>query len=246
MPTVPHPGSRLSGAGHSPCADGREPVDPGNAGGQAPPRATPPATPPLTPTEAYAYGRQLQRLTELDGGSDLMRYVRLVRPFPIKALSDALYGVISTATLLQHLLTNTQIGQPTTADQWCEVIDHMQTTLWDLSERCKWADDKLNLLHDTADVYEARGHSAVLAIMDSLRDGGGLAMAGDPDLPVVAGDDHAADLVAEEPPPLDHEPIFQEPADCRDCGGHGGSVSDGQCVRCQGSGIDPDDPASPL
>lgn len=36
------------------------------------------------------------------------------------------------------------------------------------------------------------------------------------------------------------------PVWCRSCGGSGGSVADGNCDRCQGSRVDPDDPESPL
>lgn len=39
---------------------------------------------------------------------------------------------------------------------------------------------------------------------------------------------------------------FREPWPCEQCGGHGGSESDGMCDACEGSGIDPEDPASPL
>jgi hypothetical protein len=45
--------------------------------------------------------------------------------------------------------------------------------------------------------------------------------------------------------PREPEP-FREPTPCTQCGGHGGSVSEGNCAHCQGTGIDPSDPASPL
>lgn len=42
------------------------------------------------------------------------------------------------------------------------------------------------------------------------------------------------------------ESFGHEPEPCPACGGRGGSVSDGACVLCQGSGVDPDDPLSPI
>jgi DnaJ-class molecular chaperone len=45
--------------------------------------------------------------------------------------------------------------------------------------------------------------------------------------------------------PREPEP-FREPEPCPACGGSGGSVADGNCDLCSGTGIDPDDPASPL
>jgi hypothetical protein len=37
-----------------------------------------------------------------------------------------------------------------------------------------------------------------------------------------------------------------QPAPCPQCDGHGGSPSEGHCGTCAGTGIDPQDPASPL
>lgn len=52
--------------------------------------------------------------------------------------------------------------------------------------------------------------------------------------------------LALEPPPDDREPEpFREPVPCPVCGGSGGSVRDGACDACEGTGIDPDDPAFP-
>lgn len=42
-----------------------------------------------------------------------------------------------------------------------------------------------------------------------------------------------------------HKDSDREPEPCRVCGGHGGSVSDGACDACEGTGIDPDDPEFP-
>ena len=47
---------------------------------------------------------------------------------------------------------------------------------------------------------------------------------------------------------LDGDPyeLIERPPDCPRCGGHGGSTDEGDCATCQGSGVDPADPASPL
>lgn len=53
-----------------------------------------------------------------------------------------------------------------------------------------------------------------------------------------------------EHPPIDEgqqwESFGRLPDPCPLCAGAGGSVSDGACRLCQGSGIDPEDPLSPL
>jgi DnaJ-class molecular chaperone len=54
----------------------------------------------------------------------------------------------------------------------------------------------------------------------------------------------------DEQPPIDESQEWESfgrlPEPCPACSGQGGSVSDGVCVVCQGTGIDPDDPLSPL
>jgi DnaJ-class molecular chaperone len=53
-----------------------------------------------------------------------------------------------------------------------------------------------------------------------------------------------------EQPPIDEtqewESFGKIPEPCPACGGAGGSVSDGACELCQGSGVDPEDPLSPI
>jgi DnaJ-class molecular chaperone len=57
-------------------------------------------------------------------------------------------------------------------------------------------------------------------------------------------------MESEDVPPVDEsqagESFGRLPEPCPACDGHGGSVSDGACLVCQGSGVDPDDPLSPL
>jgi DnaJ-class molecular chaperone len=55
--------------------------------------------------------------------------------------------------------------------------------------------------------------------------------------------------MCEQPPPdpmQEWESFGRLPEPCPACGGRGGSVSDGACELCQGTGLDPEDPLSPL
>jgi len=56
-------------------------------------------------------------------------------------------------------------------------------------------------------------------------------------------------METEHPPPdesQEWESFGRLPDPCPACGGRGGSVSDGNCELCQGTGIDPEDPLSPI
>jgi hypothetical protein len=182
----------------------------------------------MTPAEAFAFGRQLDEATAKgQPANELMRYARLVRPFPLRAMSDALYHVNACGSVLNHLHNNALLAQPTTADLWFETLEHMLDVLDDMAERIDEAKTKLIDIQDRADVDEARGISAVQAIMH------GLVQMGEIEQPPMPADE-------------DERSFAKDPEPCPRCDGSGSDGEGGACLLCQGSAIDPDDPASPL
>jgi hypothetical protein len=129
--------------------------------------------------------------------------------------------VQADACAIDRALSKLQIDPPALADAWCVELSYLDELLWSLTERCIAAQSDIHRIMDTADADEARALTAFVAIMRGL------------------GRD-------EEPPPPDEPAPFREPTPCRACAGHGGSPSDGNCDECQGTGIDPSDPQSPL
>lgn len=150
--------------------------------------------------------------------SELVALSRMLRPFPVKKLRDVLYHVLATAHVLEQELHALEADPPLRAELWCFELNHFDEQLWSLTEYAIDAQAGLRRIYDTADADERRAIKAMTAI---LRGWG------------------------EEPPPEEPAP-FREPQPCPACGGHGGTASDGDCDVCQGTGIDPDDPASPL
>jgi hypothetical protein len=187
----PEAADRLSGAALDPCL---------NAGGAAAPAGPEGLPRPDAPAEL------------------LRRYSRLLRPFPVKRLADALWYVQADAHAIDHALIGVQLEPPALADEWCLELRAIDDMLWSLTQRCVDAQAELHRIMDGADADERRALTAFVAIMRGL------------------GRDEPPD----EPAP------FREPVPCGACAGHGGSPSDGDCEKCQGTGIDPSDPQSPL
>lgn len=155
--------------------------------------------------------------------ADVLRYARMLRPFPIKALADLLYHVDAAAVSLAQHLNRLLIDPPREADLWVQALDQIDEQLWSLAEYADAARARLPGFVDRADAEGERAASALRAIMRdlSLHDVG-------PHLEPGVGPSSEAG-----------------PMPCPHCGGHGGSVSDGHCDHCEGTGIDPEDPAFP-
>jgi len=145
---IPHPGSTLSGAAHSPC------LDPAGAAGEAevagleaPPRAESPAS------------------SHPDPLSDALRYARMVNPYSPRRLSDALWQVVSGGNVVNAHMLRLQVDMPTTPEHWASelyaLIDHLSY----LSAAIDESVPRLEQMIEEADVQYERAVSAVRAII---------------------------------------------------------------------------------
>jgi hypothetical protein len=179
-------------------------------------------TPALTPAQKFAFGRQLP--SSWEPSSEWLRYGRMLRPFPTRRLVDALYHVESDAASLSAIVQNLLIEPPQTAAPWCEALYYALDCLDSLAERVQEARPALERMIDTADADAARAATAMRALTEML----------------------PSDEGTERPPASAVEPApSRDPQPCPACDGRGGSVSDGHCGLCEGTGIDPEDPLFP-
>jgi hypothetical protein len=157
-----------------------------------------------------------------------MRYGRMLRPFPTRRLAEAIYWVEADAASVSHIVRNVLIEPPQTAAPWCEALYHLQDVLDSIAERAMECKAEVERMVETADADAVRGAVALRALLEMIPS------------------DSSEPEIEVPPPPVDEPAPFREPVPCPQCGGFGGSVSDGNCDMCQGTGIDPEDPASPL
>jgi hypothetical protein len=164
-------GDTVSGAALSPCSDVTSEQRPGGeeAGATAPPRARASAS-DVSAAESFAGSRQLDA-NRAEPANDLMRYARMIKPFPTRRLAEALYHVEADVGLIHRLATNAQIQPPTTPDVWYETLEHILECLWSLELRIKEAVPMIVALQDTADVDYERSISAITAIMRGAHGG---------------------------------------------------------------------------
>jgi hypothetical protein len=146
-------GDKVSGEVASPCP--RPGATVGAGAGVRPPAAP---APTLTPAEKFV-------ARQLPDRDDVFRYAKLVRPFPIRKLSDTLYFVGADAGVLAAMLTNAQIEPPQLADDWAELLWHMIDVLTSLGERAAAAIPVLEEMIDRADVEGERGQAAIRAVL---------------------------------------------------------------------------------
>jgi hypothetical protein len=132
-------GDRVSGVGNGPCpCSGAADTGPGRSSASAPP------------------------------SSDVARYTRMLRPFPIKSLAELLYQVQSSAASINQTLIELQIEPPREADTWAAALWHLDTLLWGLADYAETARAGLPEMVDRADVEAERAASALRAILDGL------------------------------------------------------------------------------
>ena len=160
--------------------------------------------------------------------ADFMRYGRMLRPFPTRKLAEAIYWVEADTATVSHIVRNLLIEPPQTAAPWCEALYHLLDVLDSVADRALARRAQVEQMIDTADADATRAAVALRALLE-----------------MSPRSENEPEI--EAPPPFVDEPApFREPVPCPQCGGFGGSVSDGNCDMCQGTGIDPEDPASPL
>ncbi len=122
----------------------------------------------LTPAERLA-SRQLPRPGE--PASELARYGRMLRPFPTRQLSDALYHVEAHANGMTQVLRNLLIDPPQTAEPWLEALYALLDGLDGLILAASEARAPLERMIDTADADAERAAVAMRAITSMLSPG---------------------------------------------------------------------------
>jgi hypothetical protein len=137
-------------------------ANPGRAGDEAPPRAE--SSVSLRPAESFAASRQLDA-PRSEPPSEVMAYVRMVRPFPTRRLGEVLHQVLGTAALIDKLVVNAQIEPPRTADLWTETLFHIGDELALLKDMIDEVFGPLTQMIDEADFHYERSLSAVRALL---------------------------------------------------------------------------------
>jgi hypothetical protein len=102
--------------------------------------------------------------------SDVARYSRMLRPFPIKSLTELLYHVQTSAAQINQTLIALQIDPPREADTWAAALWQLDTTLWELIDYADRARVGLPEMVDRADVEGERAASALRVIVSGLGD----------------------------------------------------------------------------
>jgi hypothetical protein len=165
----------------------------------------------------YAYGRQ--RPDAREPRSEEARYLKMLRPFPVRRLSDALFQLQAESAALDTIVLNLMLDPPQTAGPWVEALEYVVTSLHQIAAYADEVRPVVEGMIDTADAEAERAAVAVRAL---------------------------SSMFASDEPPPPEPTLAHQPFPCPWCDGHGGNPDEGQCSYCQGTGIDPDDPASPL
>jgi hypothetical protein len=97
-----------------------------------------------------------------------LEHARLMRPFPVKRLTDALYHVQADAGQIAAVLVAVQTDPPRTPEAWVTELEHLLALLASLELRCRDAVPALEVLADQADADFERAVSAMLAILRGL------------------------------------------------------------------------------
>jgi hypothetical protein len=147
-------GDRVSGVGPGPCSDVDTTV---TARSPAPALDS-----SLTPAEKFAS----RQLPDPPGPvrSEAERYVRMLRPFPVRRLAEVLYPVQGEAAALGAILQNLQIDWPQSVGSWTEALYYLLDCLDGLAERAIEARPAIERMLDQADVDAERAAVALRAL----------------------------------------------------------------------------------
>lgn len=96
------------------------------------------------------------------------RLSRMVRPFPLRRLADALYFVEADSASIRERLQAMLIDPPRLADDWCAELYALAASLKSLSTRCGEALPVLAELVDQADSDEQRALDALLKVWETI------------------------------------------------------------------------------
>jgi hypothetical protein len=95
-------------------------------------------------------------------------YASLLRPFPTRALANALRPVQAEAYALDHALTEMLISPPGTPEAWAYELAELHTRLWSLANHCETAGERIAGLGATADRDFQTAISAARAMLAGL------------------------------------------------------------------------------
>lgn len=101
-----------------------------------------------------------------------MAYVRMIRPFPTRRLSEVLHQFSGTAAIIDRLVMNAQIEPPRSADLWVETLAHILDELDLMHDVIEEAMPRIVQMVDEADYQYERSLSAVRALLTGVPDGG--------------------------------------------------------------------------
>lgn len=96
------------------------------------------------------------------------RLSRLVRPFPVKRLADALYHVEADAADIHNRLQRMQVDPPRLSDDWTGELYALAAVLRSLQARVEDALPALALMVDQADGDEQRALDALLKVWETI------------------------------------------------------------------------------
>jgi hypothetical protein len=95
-------------------------------------------------------------------------YASLLRPFPTRALANALRPVQAQAYALDHALTEMLIQPPTTPEAWEFELTVIEDGLWNLYELCDDAAQRVVAFRGSADRDFQAAISAARAMLAGL------------------------------------------------------------------------------
>lgn len=95
-------------------------------------------------------------------------YLGMLRPFPVKALHEALYFVSVDGLQIEQALNKLLVEPPSRIEQWTWALDQIDTLLWSLHERTEEARSQIAGFHDTADAEARRAETAMRWITAGL------------------------------------------------------------------------------
>jgi hypothetical protein len=101
---------------------------------------------------------------------DLLARARLIKPFPVKRLADALYHVQAEAHSIDQRLLRLQLDPPRLPEHWYGELEALTASLGSLEALCGDAVPVLGRMADQADGDWQRGLDVIVSMMRGLSD----------------------------------------------------------------------------
>lgn len=98
-----------------------------------------------------------------------LAYSRLVKPFPVRRLTDALYWVQADTASINQRLLRLQIDPPRQPDEWVAEVESLRLSLESLAGRCREAYPILGLMVDQAEGDYRRAVEGLVATIRGLQ-----------------------------------------------------------------------------